>query len=100
MAAPATCPVCREHVSVVVVCPLLLREFNNQEEDEVRSVGRAIGLDVHRDFCEVAIVEAGEVRSAGRIETTPEALRLFAGSLCEQDEVGRASCRERVSLTV
>ena len=24
-----------------------------------RSVGRAIGLDVHRDFCEVAICEAG-----------------------------------------
>ena len=42
--------VCREHVSVVVVSPLLLREFNNQEEDEVRSVGRSIGLDVHRDF--------------------------------------------------
>jgi hypothetical protein len=28
---------------------------------------RAIGLDVHRDFCEVAISEAGEVRSAGLI---------------------------------
>jgi transposase len=44
-------------------------------------------LDVHRDFCEVAIVEAGEVRSAGRIETTPEALELFAGSLCATDRV-------------
>jgi transposase len=48
---------------------------------------RCIGLDVHRDFCEVAIVEAGEVRSAGRIETTPEALELFAGSLCATDRV-------------
>jgi hypothetical protein len=38
---------------------------------------RSIGLDVHRDFCEVAIVEAGEVRSAGRIETTPAAVELF-----------------------
>jgi transposase len=44
-------------------------------------------LDVHRDFCEVAIVEAGEVRSAGRIETTPAALGLFAGSLCSRDRV-------------
>jgi hypothetical protein len=35
-------------------------------------------LDVHRDFCEVAIAEAGSVRSAGRVETTPEALELFA----------------------
>jgi len=48
---------------------------------------RSIGLDVHRDFCEVAIVEAGEVRSAGRIETTPAALELFAQSLCSTDRV-------------
>jgi transposase len=44
-------------------------------------------LDVHRDFCEVAIVEAGEVRSAGRIETTPQTLELFAQSLCASDRV-------------
>jgi transposase len=44
-------------------------------------------LDVHRDFCEVAIVEGGEVRSAGRIETTPETLELFAQSLCASDRV-------------
>jgi transposase len=42
---------------------------------------------VHRDFCEVALVEAGEVRSAGRIETTPAALELFAQSLCSTDRV-------------
>jgi transposase len=48
---------------------------------------RSIGLDVHRDFCEVAIVEVGEVRSAGRIETTPAALELFAGSLGATDRV-------------
>jgi transposase len=52
-----------------------------------RSVGRAIGLDVHRDFCEVAICEAGRVRSAGRIETSPEALELFAQSLGSDDRV-------------
>ena len=32
-----------------------------------RWVGRAIGLDVHREFCEVAICEDGEVRLAGRV---------------------------------
>jgi transposase len=48
---------------------------------------RDIGLDVHRDFCEVAIWEAGELRSAGRIETTPEALGLFAQSLGRDDRV-------------
>ncbi|MDP9257795.1 MAG: IS110 family transposase, partial [Actinomycetota bacterium] len=48
---------------------------------------RSIGMDVHRDFCEVALVEDGELRSAGRIETSPEALGVFADSLCESDEV-------------
>jgi transposase len=48
---------------------------------------RDIGLDVHRDFCEVAIADGGEVRSAGRIRTTPEALELFAGSLGRDDRV-------------
>jgi transposase len=57
------------------------------EEDEMAVIGRAIGLDVHLDFCEVAIVEAGVVRSAGRIETTPERLELFGGSLGPRDRV-------------
>ena len=42
---------------------------------------RSIGMDVHRDFCEVALVEDGTVRSVGRIETSPEALGVFADSL-------------------
>ena len=44
-------------------------------------------MDVHLDFCEVAIVEDGEVRSAGRIETTPEQIELFAQSLGPDDRV-------------
>jgi transposase len=48
---------------------------------------RAIGLDVHRDFCEVAIAEAGKVRSAGRIATRPDLLELFARSLGRDDRV-------------
>ncbi len=42
---------------------------------------RFIALDVHRDFCEVAIAEDGQVRLAGRVETKPAALELFAQSL-------------------
>lgn len=52
-----------------------------------RWVGRAIGLDVHRDFCEVAICEDGLVRAAGRVSTTPEALSVFADSLQLTDRV-------------
>ena len=39
-----------------------------------RWVGRAIGLDVHRDFCVVAICEDGQVRSGARVPSTPEGL--------------------------
>jgi transposase len=53
----------------------------------VKTLGRAIGLDVHLEFCEVAIAEDGAVRSAGRVETTPEALELFARSLGREDRV-------------
>jgi transposase len=52
-----------------------------------RWVGRAIGLDVHRDFCEVAICEDGEVRSAGRVPATPEGVKTLAESLLASDRV-------------
>src|SRR5215216_2349539 len=48
---------------------------------------RSIALDVHRDFCEVAIKDGGEVRSAGRIKTSPRELELFAHSLAADDQV-------------
>jgi len=48
---------------------------------------RFIGLDVHRDFCEVAIAESGQVRLAGRVQTEPEELALFAQSLAADDQV-------------
>ena len=48
---------------------------------------RAVALDVHRDFCEVAVVEEGRLRSAGRIQTRPETLELFAQSLDAGDWV-------------
>jgi transposase len=52
-----------------------------------RWTGRAIGLDVHRDFCVVAICEDGEVRTAGRVPSTPEGLTLLAQSLVGSDRV-------------
>ena len=48
---------------------------------------RSVGLDVHLDFCEVAIIEDGEVRFAGRVETSPERLGIFAASLAPDDRV-------------
>jgi transposase len=46
-----------------------------------------MALDVHRDFCEVAIAEQEGVRAVGRIKTTPAALELFAQSLDMHDHV-------------
>ena len=48
---------------------------------------RFIGLDVHRDFCEIAICEEGRVRSGGRVATSPEGLRVLANSLGPEDHV-------------
>jgi hypothetical protein len=48
---------------------------------------RCVALDVHQTFCEVAIWEAGEVRSAGQVRTTRAALELFAQSLGSDDRV-------------
>jgi transposase len=48
---------------------------------------RSIGIDAHRDFCEVAIAEAGAVRAAGRVATDRETLALFAQSLSPSDQV-------------
>lgn len=52
-----------------------------------RWVGRAIGLDVHREFVEVAICEDGVVRSAGRVPATPEGITTLAESLLPSDRV-------------
>jgi transposase len=48
---------------------------------------RSVGLDVHRDFCEVAILDAEGGRARGRVASTPEQLELFAQSLAPDDRV-------------
>lgn len=48
---------------------------------------RFIGLDVHLDFCEIAICEAGKVRSAGRVPSSPEGVQVLANSLGPDDHV-------------
>jgi transposase len=66
-----------------------------------RWVGRAIGLDVHRTFCEVAICEDGVVRSAGRVASTPEGIGVLAESLVPCDRVAlevTGSCWEVARL--
>jgi transposase len=59
---------------------------------------RFIGLDVHRDFCDVAIYENGTVRSAGRVASSPEQLQLFAQSLCCHDHVALETTGNALSI--
>jgi transposase len=54
---------------------------------------RLIGLDVHRDFAQVAELEQGRVRQIGRIATTAEGLHEFAKTLGPDDQVAlEATC--------
>ena len=48
---------------------------------------RYIGMDVHREFAQLAVVEDGLLRDEGRIGVTPEALRAWAAELCADDQV-------------
>ncbi len=48
---------------------------------------RGIGMDVHRDFCEIAVSEGGRVRSAGKIPTRVGSLHALAQSLNPDDVV-------------
>ena len=60
---------------------------------------RFIGLDVHRDFCEVAICLPGDrARSAGRLPTEPEKLKLFAESLDRSDRVVMESTSNALAI--
>ncbi len=54
---------------------------------------RHIGLDVHREFAQVAVWKDGQVSHRGRIPTTPEALHAFARTLTPSDQVAlEATC--------
>ena len=48
---------------------------------------RYIGMDVHREFAQLAVVDDGLVRDEGRIGVTPEALRRWAAGLRADDQI-------------
>jgi transposase len=48
---------------------------------------RSVALDVHRDFCEVAIKDESGLRLAGRVKSSPAELERFAQSLAPDDQV-------------
>jgi len=79
--------VCFEHGSVSVVCPLspTVRNADRRRRNGCR--GRSIGLDVHRDFCEVAVCQAGKVAHWPRVSARPGPVKEFAEQLRPDDRV-------------
>src|ERR1700724_1940715 len=92
MAAPATHPGGLRARIRSCRCPRCL-PFHSPFRDGRRFLVRSFGLDVHLDFCEVALAEGGKVSRVGRIASTPEAIRGFAADLRSSDQVVlEASC--------
>ena len=91
---PCDWPGCAVSTNPSVSFAHLVSRVVDQEEVAVRYVG----LDVHREFCEVAIAEEGRVRSAGRIRTRRAELELFAQSLGSDDEVALESTGGAVAI--
>src|SRR3954452_3114305 len=77
----------RERGSVGVVLPTSCFTRPTRRLEVSAVTRRCIGLDVHRDFAQVAIWQDGLVRQAGQIAMTAEALAVFADSLAPSDEV-------------
>jgi transposase len=61
-------------------------------------VVRFIGVDVHRDFCEVALVDGGRLRSAGQVASNPSELEVFACSLAPDDVVAMEATANALAI--
>src|SRR5215210_4195688 len=66
---------------------IVARETTVETMMEAQARRRCIGLDVHREFAQVAVWQGGLVWQAGRFATTPEGVRAFAEELGPADEV-------------
>ncbi len=74
-----------ERVSVGVVPS---QRFPSPMIDEgSKEMVRYIGMDVHREFAQLAVLEDGLLRDEGKIGVTPEALRAWADGLRLDDQV-------------
>jgi transposase len=64
-------------------------------------MGRYFGLDVHRDFAQVAMVENGLLVDVGRVDCRPDRLRAWAATLQAEDQVAlEATCNTEAIATL
>ncbi len=59
----------------------------SQVQPVARWLGRAVGLDLHHDFCVIAICEEGLTYSAGRVPMNVDGLESLVASLEPTDRV-------------
>src|SRR5215472_10507655 len=70
------------------LCPSAPDSSGGSRREHAMTGGlRCIGLDVHRDFAQVAVWQGGVLTQAGTFATTPEGVREFAAGLGAADEV-------------
>src|SRR4051795_11160121 len=91
MAAPATCPVAlRARIRrsrFAHPLPSMVMIVGGSTAMQTDAAPRCVGLDVHREFAQVAIWQNGLVTHAGRFAPAPEGVRAFAEFLGPVDEV-------------
>jgi transposase len=63
-------------------------------------MGRFIGLDIHRDFAQVAVIEGGFVTDWGQVACRPEAMREFAAGLRADDQVALEATGNATAVAV
>jgi transposase len=87
LAAPATCLVAsRTRIRRCRFALLLPIADGPLGSVEVAVMGRCIGLDVHRDFAQVAILDDGLLVDAGKVDCRPQALRDWAARELRRDD--------------
>ena len=59
----------------------------NERDQKQTAMGRKIGMDIHRDFAQIAVIEDGVLSDAGQIGCRTQELRAWAESLHEDEEV-------------
>src|ERR1700684_1602377 len=81
MAAPTTCPAAlRARIRRCRASPLA-------PFDDRRNSMRVVGMDIHRSFAQVAILEGGQIIRQLRVDLVHGPLVTFAKTLNEDDEV-------------
>ncbi|GGY21043.1 IS110 family transposase [Streptomyces minutiscleroticus] len=63
-------------------------------------MGRCIGMDIHRDFAQVAVVENGLLRDEGRVDCRPRQLREWAQTLRPDDQIALEATANSAAIAV